>query len=58
MMSFAVFIVSQVAADGKSTWFDGVRLLAVSAIIWYFILLYSLSQISVWSVHDYGGGQP
>lgn len=30
---FAAFIVSQVAADGKSTWFDGVQLLAVYTII-------------------------
>jgi Ca2+:H+ antiporter len=30
---FAAFIVNQVAGDGKSTWFDGVQLLAVYAIL-------------------------
>jgi len=30
---FAAFIVNQVAVDGKSTWFDGVQLLAVYTII-------------------------
>ncbi len=30
---FSAFIVNQVLADGKSTWFDGVQLLAVYAII-------------------------
>ena len=30
---FTAFIVNQVAADGKSTWFHGVQLLAVYAII-------------------------
>jgi Ca2+:H+ antiporter len=29
----SAFIVSQVASDGKSTWFDGIQLLAVYAII-------------------------
>jgi calcium/proton exchanger cax len=30
---FAVFIVNQIAAEGKSTWFGGVQLLVVYAII-------------------------
>lgn len=30
---FDAFIVNQIAAEGKSTWFGGVQLLAVYAII-------------------------
>ena len=30
---FAAFIVNQIAAEGKSTWFGGVQLLAVYTII-------------------------
>jgi len=39
-MVFAAFIVNQIAAEGKSTWFGGLQLLAVYAIIaisFYFI---------------------